>query len=112
MKNMLALSFVALGMTAFAASNNSYKVELLQDSVIEGKSFKAGEYKISLQNGTAMIKQGKEVVEVPAHEEAQPQKVYSTVIKYKDGTNVQEISVGGTHSKIIFDGGSAARPGA
>lgn len=94
---------MALAATAFAASN-TFKINLSQDSVIEGKTFKAGDYKISMENGKAAIRQGKQSVEVPAREETGPNKVSSTELLYKDNTDLQEIHVGGTYTKIVFEG--------
>ena len=104
------MSFVALGAAAFAAGN-TVKVNLFQDSVIEGKTFKAGEYKISMENGNAVIKQGKESVEVPAREETDVRKFSSTELAYKDNTNLQEIRIGGTRTKIVFDATTPMHPG-
>lgn len=101
MRKALIVSFVALATTAFAASN-TFKVSLFNDAVIDGKTFKAGEYKISLQDGKAILKQGKDSVEVPAREETVPDKIDSTSLKYSDNTHLVEISVGGTHTKIVF----------
>lgn len=106
----VVLSFVALGTLAFAA-NDTFKVNLLQDSVIEGKALKAGEYKLSFENGTAVFKQGKEAVEVPARQENQASKVSTTVLQYQDGTNLQEIRLGGTHTRIVFDNNSSMHSG-
>lgn len=94
---------MALGATAFAASN-TFKINLFQDSIIEGKTFKAGDYKISMESGKAVIRQGKESVEVPAREESEPNKISSTELLYKDKSNLQEIHVGGTYTKIVFEG--------
>ncbi len=110
MKKTLILSLVALGTMAFAASNG-YKVTLLQDSVIEGKSFKAGDYKISVENGNAVIKQGKESVQVPAREETVAEKVYATQMRYTDNSNLQAIAVGGTHTRIVFEAPAGTHSG-
>ena len=110
MKKVALLSFVALATTAFAA-NDTFKVNVLQDSMIAGKTLKAGEYKISVENGNAIFKQGKESIEVPAREETQPNKISSTVMQYQDGTNLQEIRVGGTHTKIVFNSAAPMRSG-
>jgi hypothetical protein len=104
------VSFVALGTLAFAASS-TFKVNLLQDSTIEGKAIKAGEYKVSVENGNAIFKQGKDMIEVPAHEETQTNKVSSTVLQYQNGTNLQEIRLGGTHTRIVFDGSGSMHSG-
>jgi hypothetical protein len=105
MKTTLIAGFVVLGATAFAASN-TYKVEILKDSVIEGKAVKAGDYKVSIVNGNAVLKQGKEMIEVPAHEMTATEKPASTEVTY-DQNNIKEISFGGSHTKIVFDGATA-----
>jgi hypothetical protein len=104
------LSFLVLGAAAFAAGN-TFKVSFAQDSVIAGKTFKAGDYKILLENGNAVIKQGKQSVAVPAHEVDDPDKVESTELTYRDNTNLTEIRIGGSHTKIIFDGASGTQTG-
>jgi hypothetical protein len=112
MKKTLLLGFVALGTTAFAASGNALKVNVFQDSTVEGKTLKAGDYKISLENGNAVIKQGKESIEVPAREETDANKFTRTELIYQaDGKNLKEINVAGTHTKIIFEGSASTQPG-
>src|SRR5271154_2131835 len=103
MKRTLLLGLVALGATAFAASD-TLKVNLFQDSVIEGKAFKAGDYNISMENGIAVLKQGKESVQIPAREATEANKFERTELIYKGNTtNLEEIGVGGTHTRIIFE---------
>jgi hypothetical protein len=96
-------------MVAIAASN-SYHVQIYQDSVIGGKSVKAGEYKIEMQNSKAILTQGKQTIEVPAHLESAGKKFGSTEMDYRDKT-LHEIRVGGSKTKIIFDGANATAGG-
>jgi len=110
MKKRLLFGFLAIGVAAFAAGN-TVKVNLTQDSVIDGKTFKAGEYKISIENGSAVLKQGKQSFDVPAREETEANKIASTELYYKNGTDLQEIRVGGTHTKIVFEGTAPANSG-
>ncbi len=110
MKVKMLLGFASLSIAAFAAIN-TYKVQLYQDSVIEGKAFKAGEYKVLFENGNAVIKQGKDAVEVPAHEVMESSKVSSTELVYEDKTNLREIRVGGTSTRIVFEGASPMHAG-
>jgi hypothetical protein len=105
MKKTLLLSFLVLGATGFAASN-TFKMTLTQDSVIEGKTLKAGDYKVSLENGNAVIKQGKETIEVPAREETDANKFSTTTLLYEDQSKLSEVRFGGTHTKILFEGAS------
>ena len=95
---------------AFAASN-TFKVDIFQDSVVDGKTLKAGNYKIMMENGNAVIKQGNHTIEVPAREENEPNKIASTELIYKDTTNLQQIRVGGTHTRIVFEGAAPMRAG-
>ena len=88
MKKTLLLGFAAFGATAFAASN-TYKVNLFQDSVIEGKTFKAGDDKISMENGNAVIRQGKVSVEVPAREQTGATKNPQTELTYENNTDLK-----------------------
>lgn len=110
MKKALLGSFVALGTLAFAASG-TIKVNIFQDSVIEGKALKAGQYKLSMENGNAVLTAGKQSVSVPAREETEPNKISSTQLIFTDSTNLQAIRVGGTNTKIVFDSAAPARSG-
>lgn len=101
MRKILLLSFVALCATAFAASN-TFRVDLFQNSVVNGKALKAGEYKITVENGNAVLRHGKESIEVPAHEVTLPKKAENTALTYLDNTQLQTISVGGTRTQIVF----------
>ncbi len=111
MKKTLLLSFIALGATAFASSNNSFKMTLTQDSTVEGKTLKAGDYKVTFENGNATIKQGKDVIEVPAHEETEASKFPSTSLVYQNDDKLSEVRFGGTHTKIVFDGDASMPSG-
>jgi|SRR5580698_181140 hypothetical protein len=102
MKKTLLVSLVALGSLAFAAGN-TFKVNLAQDSVVGGKSLKAGNYKISVENGNAVLTRGKESIQVPAKEETAPNKFAATELTYKDNANLEEVDLGGTNTRIIFE---------
>ena len=106
MKKTLLASFLVLAGMALAAGN-TYKINIFQDSVVDGKTLKAGDYKIMMENGNAVLKQGNQTIEVPAREETEANKVASTELLYKDGTNLEQIRVGGTHTRIVFDAAAA-----
>jgi hypothetical protein len=110
MKKTLFAGLLALSTMAFA-SGNTYKVNIYQDSVVEGKTLKAGEYKVSVENGNAVFKQGKESVEVPARLENESGKIANTMVTYKDNNEILQISVGGTHAKIVLDGAAPMQTG-
>jgi hypothetical protein len=110
MKNVLTLSFVALATTVFAG-DQTYRVNFPQDTVVAGKSLKAGQYKVSIDGGNATLKQGKESIQVPAHEEAATRKADSNVLVYGEGQNLKEIRLGGTQTKIVFGDPAPAKSG-
>jgi hypothetical protein len=107
----LLLSSISVGAMVAIAATNSYHVQIYQDSVIAGKSIKAGDYKIEMQNNKAVLTKGKQTIEVPAHAETGAKKFSSTEMEYRDKT-IQQIRVGGSKTKIIFDGANATAGGA
>lgn len=110
MKKITLLTFAVFAATALAATHG-HTVTFYQDSMIEGKTLKAGEYKISVMNGNAILSQGKETFEVPAHEVAAVSKISSTELTYKDKTDLEAIQIGGSQTKIVFEGGAATPSG-
>jgi hypothetical protein len=110
MTTKLLLGFLAIGMTAAFGAKNTFKVNLVQDSVVDGKTVKAGTYRIAVENGNALMKSGKDSIELPAREVTESNKFNSTELTYTDNTTLHEIGVGGTHTKIIFGAATPARP--
>ncbi|HEY1948568.1 MAG TPA: hypothetical protein VGG97_16280 [Bryobacteraceae bacterium] len=104
MTTKLLVGFLAIGITAAFGAKNTFKVNFVQDSVVDGKTLKAGTYRIAVENGNALMKSGKDSIEVPAHEVTESNKFNSTELTYTDNTTLHEIGVGGTHTKIIFGG--------
>jgi hypothetical protein len=104
MTTKLLVGFLAIGMTAAFGAKNTFKVNLVQDSVVDGKTVKAGTYRIAVENGNALMKSGKDSIELPAREVTEANKFNSTELTYTDKTTLREIGLGGTHTRIIFDG--------
>lgn len=99
-------TYIAVGVIAASAASKTYRLQISQDSVVADKTLKAGDYKIELQNNVAVIKQGKQRIEVPAHSESVTKKFASTEIEYISN-KIQEIHVGGSRTKIVFDAANA-----
>lgn len=106
----IALTLVTVGvMTASAAT---YKVSLHQDSVVNGQSLKAGDYKVEVkENNTAVISKGKQTIEVPVQSVTSNAKFSSTQVQYNDNNKLQEIRVGGTNTKLVFGATSPTAAG-
>ncbi len=103
MLNKLAVTCLAAGATLAFAASNSYKVDILDNTTVAGKQVKAGNYKIEVENGQAILKHGKETIEVPAHTEQATSKYSGTQIQYVDNA-MHEIRLGGTSTRIVFGG--------
>jgi hypothetical protein len=54
MTTKLLVGFLAIGMTAALGAKNTFKVNLLQDSIVDGKTVKAGTAHTKLPWKTAM----------------------------------------------------------
>jgi hypothetical protein len=102
-KIFFCFATVALAIASAAAN---YKVTLFQASTINGTDLKPGDYKIEFKDNRAVVKGNKNVVEADAKLETGGEKFASTSVRYTnvDGKmKVQEIRLGGTNSKIVFN---------
>ncbi len=101
-KLMLSFGLFAL---AVASAASTYRVTFFQPSVVGGAEIKPGEYKIELDGDKAVIKTGNVLVHAACKVENGDQKYANTVVRYSnDGKyQVQEIRLGGTKTKLIFN---------
>jgi hypothetical protein len=99
-KNIL-LGFASLAL-AVASAASSYNVTFYEPVMINGSELKAGDYKLELKDKTAVIKQGKTVTEAPVKVENDSQKYQRTAVRL-NGMQVEEIRIGGTSTRIVFD---------
>jgi hypothetical protein len=112
MLNKILLTLTAAGIMTLSAAGATYKISLLDDSVVAGKQIKAGDYKVELKdNNTAVLMHGKKSIEVPAKTETSPTKFATTEIQYQNNNQLQEIRVGGTNTKIVFGGSDTSASG-
>ncbi len=103
------LAFTILALVAAVAGTvtggPSYKVTLLQPSVVKGTELKPGEYKLTLLGDKVSLERNKVTVDVSATIETVEKKFESTAVQFaeKDGKAViSEIRVGGTKTKVVF----------
>jgi|ERR1700677_2078177 hypothetical protein len=105
-KNIL-FGFASLAL-AVASAATSYNVTFYEPVMINGSELKAGDYKVELKDDkTALIKQGKTVTEAPVKVENDSQKYQRTAVRL-NGMQVEEIRIGGTSTRIVFDKASNA----
>ena len=103
-----AMKFFVLFFTAAMvfASAASYSVTLFQPSMVSGTELKAGEYKLTIDGDKATITKGKEKVEAAVKMESVETKFAATSVRYADQggkMKVQEIRLGGTTTKVVFN---------
>jgi hypothetical protein len=102
-KLMLSFATVAL---AIASAASSYRFSIFQPSYFAGKELKPGDYKIELTGDKATIKVGKQLIEATVKVETGTEKFGETSVRYAtaDGKmTVQEIRLGGTTTKLVFN---------
>jgi hypothetical protein len=104
-KNIL-LGFASFGL-AVASAASSYNVTFYQPVMVNGSELKPGDYKVELKDKTAVIKQGKTATEAPVRIENDGKKFERTSVRLH-GMQVEEIRIGGTNTRIVFDTGSNA----
>jgi hypothetical protein len=104
-KNIL-LGFAFVGL-AIASAASSYNITFYQSVMVNGSELKAGQYKLELKDKTAVLKQGKTAAEAPVTIENDGQKFQRTSVRL-DGMQVQEIRIGGTNTRVVFDKSSNA----
>ena len=96
----VALGLLAVGVMSVSAA--SYRVSLHQEANIDGKALKPGEYKVEVKENTAVLKRGKESIEVPVRAENATSKYGATQVRYADNNKLEEIRIGGTKTKLVF----------
>ena len=92
--------------TAFANAGERYTVTLHQPTMVAGTELKAGDYKVEVNGNKATLTSGKKSVETPVKVESGDQKFASTTVRYATAGGsyqIDEIRVGGTKTKLIFD---------
>jgi len=103
MLNKILLTLTTAGVMTLSAASGTYKISLLDDSVVGGQQVKAGDYKVEIKdNNTAVLMHGKKSIEVQAKTETSPTKFSTTEIEYTNKNQVQEIRIGGTNTKLVF----------
>lgn len=109
-KVTLGLATLALGIASAASSHN---ITLYNPMTVGDVHLKAGSYTVEMKGDKAVFTSGKKAVEVPATLGTNDQKYKATSL-VSNNSNIQEIDLGGTKSKIVFGssegkGGSAGQ---
>jgi hypothetical protein len=103
------LSLAAASALFAADKADKFEITLQQAAVVHGTAFKAGDAKVTVQDGKATFTQGKISVEVPVKVETAKDKYFTTRINYKDDHQITEIGVSGTTKKIVIQDSAAGQ---
>ena len=101
---ILALALATAGTVANVGGN--YKITLLQPSVVNGNTLKAGDYRLNVGTEKVLIVSGKTSVEVPVTVESADKKFDTTAIRYttvNGKSSIAEIRLGGTKTRLVFN---------
>ena len=98
----LTIGFASLAL-AVASAASSYNVTFFEPVVVNGTTLKAGQYKVEVNDNKAILKNGKAVAESPVKVESNDAKYQTTTVRLAGGTQVEEIRVGGTHTRLVFE---------
>ena len=111
MNQTLRIAILSVAASAMAAAA-TYRVSIPVAVVLDGHELQPGDYRVEVENGTAVIQKGKQKVETKVRTETVDQKYDSTSISYMkaDEThyNMGEIRLGGTRTKLVFDSAAKA----
>jgi len=98
-KSILTLVTFAL---AAASAASSYNVTFFQSAVVNGQTLKPGEYKVQFSGNKATLRHGREVTEASIKVETNGSK-YNTTSVRMNGSQIEEIRLGGTNTKLVFE---------
>jgi hypothetical protein len=98
-KNLI-LSFTTVALVVASAA--TYNVTLYQDSKLNGKTLKPGEYRLEVKDNAVILK---------SSTETNAKKFSGTSVLYNDKDEVTEIRLGGTTTKVILTTDNNARGG-
>jgi phenylpropionate dioxygenase-like ring-hydroxylating dioxygenase large terminal subunit len=111
-KLMLGACVFSLGI---ATAASSYHVKIVDSTWIGQTELKPGEYDVKVDDaGKVTFKMGKNVIEAPAKVETNASKFSDTMMNTKTvngQSQLKELDLGGTKSKLTFAEGSAAEAG-
>jgi acetamidase/formamidase len=100
-QRVLMLSLISLASVSAGEKNPKFDVTLYQPVVLNGTTFKAGEAKMEIVDGKAVLTQGKVTAQAAVKVELAKNKYLQTRIGFKD-SQISDVSVGGTNKHIVF----------
>ena len=100
MVKKLVLGFTFAGLAVMSAANR-YSVTFYDPVVVNGTALKPGDYNLEIKENTAIITQGKIMAQAPVKLENDGKKFTTNMVRI-NGNRVEEIRLGGTHTRLVF----------
>jgi len=107
----ILFAFATVALAAASAASNTFHVNIDQPTWVGGTQLKPGDYKVEIEGDKAVMKIGKNVIEVPAKIENADKKFDTTTTRVTTVNNRQslkEIRVGGSTMRVLFTQSTAA----
>ena len=98
-KLLFGFAIVAMAVVSAAAH---YDVTFYDPVMINGTMLKPGDYSLEIKENTAIIKQGKMTVQASVKLENSDKKFQTNTVRL-DGTRLDEIRLGGTRTRVVFE---------
>ena len=104
---MKKILLIALGVAGLAmAAGKSYSFTLYEPALLGPMKLAPGDYQVSVTDQKAVVRSGKTRCEAAVKIESAETKFGSTTVRFDNGDgkmHIQEIHVGGTKTKLVFD---------
>jgi hypothetical protein len=101
LNSMLKKFAVCFAMAVIAANAATYHVTLFQDSKVNGKTLKAGDYRVEVKDNAVLIKGDHDAIEAPARTETADKKFATTTVRYNQNSDITDIKLGGTNKHVV-----------
>jgi len=99
------ITFATLAV-AMASAATTYKVKLVEPTMVSGTMLKAGDYKVEVTDTRAVFTAGKHTTEAKVKVETASEKFNATSFRYDKDTQgnlkLQEMKIGGSNMKLLF----------
>jgi hypothetical protein len=103
-KLVCGFAFAAMAVVSAATS---YKVTFYDPVVVNGTTLRPGDYSLQIKENMAIIKQGKVMAQAPVKIENSDKKFSTNTVRLS-GTRIEEIHLGGTRTRVVFESKGSA----
>jgi hypothetical protein len=98
------ITFTTLAVAVASAA--TWRVKLLEPTVVSGTMLKAGDYKLEVLDNKAVFTAGKQTAQAKVKVESTNQKFNTTSFRYDTAADgrlrLQELKIGGSNMKLVF----------